>query len=132
MKIKSITLKENFDDIIFENLNDYKLVFNEYFSKARDLVRSMNVTIENINRRRDHEKVEIKKMLKDLVRIYSKMTTTSIQVKKLKEENVKLRQKMSSFDNIYFGIYKILIKETNETNTRNDYASYNHNLLALR
>ena len=110
LKTKSIALKKNFDNIDFENLNDYKLVFNEYVSKARDLMRSMNVTIEIMNRRRDHEKIEIKEMLKDLNRIHSKMTTTSTQVKKLKKKNVKLRQKMSSFDNIYFDIYKMLIK----------------------
>ena len=110
MKTKSITLKKDFDDIDFEHLNDYKLIFNEYLSKARDLVRSMNVTIKNINRRRDHERFKIKKILKDLNRIHSKMTTTSIQVKKLKKENLKLRRKISSFDNIYFDIYKMLIK----------------------
>ena len=50
-------------------------------------------------------------MLKNLNRIHSKMTTTLTQVKKLEEKNVKLIRKMSSFDNIYFDIYKMLIKE---------------------
>ena len=77
LKIKSITLKKNFDDIDFEDLDDYKLIFIKYLSKARDLVRSMNITIENINRKRNHERIEIKKMLKDLNHIQSKMTTTS-------------------------------------------------------
>ena len=36
LKAKSITLKKNFDDINSKDLNDYKLVFNEYLSKARD------------------------------------------------------------------------------------------------
>ena len=111
LKRKSITLKKDFDDIDSKNLDDYKLVFSEYLSKARDLVRSMNVTIDDMNRKRDHERIEIKKILKDLDRIHSKMTTTSTQVKKLKEKNVKLRRKMSSFDNIYFDIYKMLIKK---------------------
>ena len=104
-------MKKNFDNIDSKDLNDYKLVFNKYLSKARDLVRSMNVTIENMNRRRDHERVEIKKMLKNLNRIHSKMIVTSIRVKKLEKENVKLIRKMSSFDNIYFDIYKMLTKK---------------------
>ena len=111
LKRESITLKKNFDDIDSKDLDDYKLVFNEYLSKARDLMRSMNVTIENMNHRRDHEKVEIKKMLKDLDRIYSKMIVTSIRVKELEKENVKLIREMSSFDNIYFDIYKMLTKK---------------------
>ena len=110
LKTKSITLKKNFDDIDSKDLDDYKLVFSEYLSKARDLVRSMNVTIEDMNHRRDHEKIEIKKMLKNLDRIHSKMIVTSIRVKKLEKENIKLIRKMSSFDNIYFDIYKMLIK----------------------
>ena len=111
LNTKSITLKKNFDDIKSKDLDDYKLVFSEYLSKARDLMRSMNVTIEDMNRRRDHEKTEIKKMLKDLDRIHSKMIVTSIRVKELEKENAKLIQKMSSFDNIYFDIYKILTKK---------------------
>ena len=111
LKTKSITLKKNFDDINSKDLNDYKLIFSEYFSKARDLVRSMNVTIENMNRKRDHERVKIKKMLKDLNRIHSKMIVTSIRVKELEKENVKLIREMSSFDNIYFDIYKMLTKK---------------------
>ena len=110
LKTKSITLKKNFDDINSEDLDDYKLVFNEYLSKARDLVRSMNITIEDMNRKRNHERVEIKKILKDLNRIHSKMIVTSIRVRELEKENVKLIRKMSSFDNIYFDIYKMLIK----------------------
>ena len=77
LKTKSITLKKNFDDINSKDLDDYKLIFSEYFSKARDLVRSMNVTIDDMNRRRDHERIEIKKVLKDLDRIHSKMIVTS-------------------------------------------------------
>ena len=103
-------MKKNFDDIDSKDLDDYKLVFNEYLSKARDLVRSMNVTIEKMNHRRDHERAEIKKMLKDLNRIHSKMIVTSIRVRELEEENVKLIREMSSFDNIYFDIYKMLTK----------------------
>ena len=110
LKRKSITLKKNFDDINSKDLDDYKLIINEYLSKARDLVRSKNVTIENMNRRREHERVEIKKMLKDLNRIHSKMIVTSIRVKELEKENVKLIREMSSFDNIYFDIYKMLTK----------------------
>ena len=110
LKIESITLKKNFDDIDSKDLNDYKLIFSEYLSKARDLMRSINVTIEDMNRKRDHERIEIKKMLKDLNRIHSKMTITSTQVRKLKKKNVKLIREMSSFDNIYFDIYKILTK----------------------
>ena len=113
LKTKSITLKKNFDDLDLKDLNDYKLVFNEYLSKARDLVRSMNVTIDDMNRRRDHEKIKIKikKMLKDLNRIHSKMIVTSIRVKEFKEEKAKLIREMSSFDNIYFDIYKMLTKK---------------------
>ena len=111
LKTKSITLKENFDEIDSKDLNDYKLIFSEYLSKARDLMRSMNATIKNMNRRRNHERVEIKKVLKDLNRIHSKMTTTSTQVKKLEKENVKLIREMSSFDNIYFDIYKMMQKK---------------------
>ena len=103
-------MKKNFDDIDSKDLDDYKLVFNEYLSKARDLVRNMNVTIDDMNRRRDHERAEIKKMLKDLNRIHSKMIVTSIRVKELEKENVKLIREMSSFDNIYFDIYKMLTK----------------------
>ena len=110
LKTKSIILKKNFDDINSKDLDDYKLIFNEYLSKARDLVRSMNVTIDDINRRRDYKRIEIKKMLKDLDRIHSKMIVTLIRVKKLEEENAKLIRKMSSFDNIYFDIYKMLTK----------------------
>ena len=104
-------MKKNFDDINSKDLNDYKLIFNEYLSKARDLVRSMNVTIENMNRKREHERVKIKKMLKDLDRIHSKMIVTSIRVKESEKENVKLIRKMSNFDNIYFDIYKMLTKK---------------------
>ena len=104
-------LKKNFDDINSKDLNDYKLIFNEYLSKARDLIRSMNVTIENINRKRDHERIEIKKMLKDLNRIHSKMIVTSMRVRELEKENVKLIREMSSFDDIYFDIYKMLTKK---------------------
>ena len=111
LKTESITLKKNFDDINSKDLDDYKLIFNEYLSKARDLVRSMNVTIKNMNRRREHERIEIKKMLKDLNRIHSKMIVTSMRVKKFEKENVKLIRKMSSFDNIYFDIYKMLTKK---------------------
>ena len=111
LKIESITLKENFDDIDSKDLNDYKLVFSEYLSKVHDLVRSINVTIDDMNRRRDHERIEIKKMLKDLNRIHSKMIVTSIRVKELEKENAKLIREMSSFDNIYFDIYKMLIKK---------------------
>ena len=50
-------------------------------------------------------------MLKNLNRIYSKMIVTSIRIRKLEEENVKLIRKMSSFDNIYFDIYKMLTKQ---------------------
>ena len=110
LKTKSITLKENFDDISSKDLNNYKLIFNEYFSKARDLMRSMNVTIENMNRRKEHEKTEIKKILKDLNRIHNKMIVTSIRVKEFEKENAKLIREMSSFDNIYFDIYKMLTK----------------------
>ena len=111
LKTKSITLKKDFDDISSKDLDDYKLVFNEYFSKARDLVRNMNVTIKDMNRKRDHERAEIKKMLKDLNRIHSKMIVTSARVKELEKKNVKLIREMSSFDNIYFDIYKMLIKK---------------------
>ena len=111
LKTESITLKKNFDDIDSKDLDDYKLVFNEYLSKAHDLVRSMNATIENMNRRRDHERAKIKEMLKDLDRIHSKMTTTSIQVRKLEKKNVKLIREMSSFDSIYFDIYKMMQKK---------------------
>ena len=111
LKTKSIKLKKNFDDIDSKDLDDYKLVFSEYLSKARDLVRSINVTIEDINRKRKHERVEIKKILKDLNRIHSKMIVTSIRVKELEKENVKLIREMSSFDNIYFDIYKMLTKK---------------------
>ena len=111
LKIESIALKKNFDEINSKNLNDYKIVFSEYLSKARDLMRSMNITIEDMNRKREHERIEVKEMLKNLDRIHSKMTTTLTQVKKLEEKNVKLIRKMSSFDNIYFDIYKMLIKE---------------------
>ena len=104
-------MKKNFDDIDSKDLNDYKLIFNEYLSKARDLVRSMNITIENMNRKREHERVEIKEMLKDLNRIHSKMIVTSIRVKEFKEEKAKLIREMSSFDNIYFDIYKMLTKK---------------------
>ena len=100
LKTESITLKKNFDDIDFEDLNDYKLIFNEYFSKARDLVRSMNVTIDDMNCKRDHERIKIKKILKDLNRIHRKMIVTSMRVKKLKKENAKLIRKMFNFDNI--------------------------------
>ena len=110
LRTKSITLKKNFDDIDFEDLDDYKLVFSEYLSKARDLVRSMNVTIDDMNRKRDHERTEIKEVLKDLNRIHNKMIVTSIRVKELEEENAKLIREMSSFDNIYFDIYKMLTK----------------------
>ena len=111
MKIESIILKKNFDDINSKDLNDYKLIFSEYLLKARDLVRSMNVTIEDMNRKRNHEKIEIKKILKDLNRILSKIMTTSTQVREFKEENVKLMREILSFDNIYFDIYKMLIKK---------------------
>ena len=111
LETKSITLKKDFDKIDSKDLNDYKLVFNEYLSKARDLVRSMNVTIKNMNRRKDHERTKIKKVLKDLNRIHSKMTTTSTQVRKLEKKNVKLIREMSSFDNIYFDIYKMMQKK---------------------
>ena len=111
LKTKSITLKKNFDDIKSKDLNDYKLVFSEYLSKARDLVRSMNVTIEDMNRRKDHERIEIKKMLKDLDRIHSKMTTILTQLRKFEKKNVKLMREMSSFDSIYFNIYKMLTKK---------------------
>ena len=110
LKTKSITLKKNFDDINFEDLDDYKLVFNEYFSKARDLVRSMSVTIDDMNRRRNHERAEIKEILKNLNRIHNKMILTSIRVKEFEKENAKLIREMSSFDNIYFDIYKMLTK----------------------
>ena len=102
LKTKSITLKKNFDDIKSKDLNDYKLIFNEYLSKARDLVRSINVTIENMNRKRDHEKIEIKKMLKNLNRIHSKMIVTSIRVREPEKKNVKLIRKMSSFFFFFF------------------------------
>ena len=111
LKTESITLKKNFDDIDSKNLDDYKLIFNEYFSKARDLMRSMNVTIEDMNRKREHERTEIKKILKDLNRIHSKMIVTSMRVKKFEKENVKLIREMSSFDNIFFDIYKMLTKK---------------------
>ena len=111
LKIKSITLKKNFDDIESKDLENYKLIFNEYLSKARDLMRSMNVTIENMNRKKEHERIEIKKMLKDLNRIHSKMIVISMRVKKLEKENAKLIRKMSSFDNIYFDICKMLTKK---------------------
>ena len=110
LKTKSITLKKNFDDIDSKDLNDYKLIFSEYLSKARDLVRSMNAAIENMNRKKKHERIEIKEMLKNLNRIHSKMIATSMQVKKLEKKNAKLIRKMSSFDNIYFDIYKMLTK----------------------
>ena len=110
LKTESITLKKNFDDIKSKDLDDYKLVFSEYLSEMRDMIRIMNVTITNMSHRRDHERAEIKKMLKDLNRIHSKMTTISTQFRKLKEKNVKLIRKMSSFDNIYFDIYKMLTK----------------------
>ena len=111
LKTKSITLKKNFDDIDSKNLNNYKLIFSEYFSKARDLMRSMNVTIDDMNCRRNHERIEIKKMLKNLNRIHNKMIITSIRIKEFEKKNVKLIRKMSSFDNIYFDIYKMLIKK---------------------
>ena len=111
LKIKSITLKENFDDMNSKDLNDYKLIFNEYFSKARDLIRSMNVMIEDMNRKREHERTKIKNMLKNLNRIHSKMIVTSIRVKELEKKNVKLIREISSFDNIYFDIYKMLTKK---------------------
>ena len=110
LKTESITLKKNFDDINSKDLDDYKLIFNEYLSKARDLVRSMNVTIENMNRKREHKRIEIKKILKDLNYIHCKMIVTSIRVKEIEKENVKLIREMSSFDNIYFDIYKMLTK----------------------
>ena len=111
LKTESITLKKDFDDIDFEDLNDYKLVFNEYLSKASDLMRNMNVTIDDMNRRRNHERVEIKKMLKDLNCIHSKMIVTSMKVKELEKKNAKLIQEMLNFDNIYFDIYKMLTKK---------------------
>ena len=110
MKTEFITLKKNFDDIDSKDLDNYKLIFSEYLSKARDLMRSINVTIEDMNRRKEHERAKIKEMLKDLNRIHSKMIATSMQVKKLEKKNVKLIREMSSFDNIYFDIYKILTK----------------------
>ena len=125
LKTKSIALKKDFDDINSKDLNDYKLVFNEYLSKARDLMRSMNVTIEDMNCKRDHERAEIKKMLKDLNRIHSKMIVTSIRVKKFEKENAKLIREMSSFDNIYFDIYKMLTK-------RNKWSEYEKRLRKLQ
>ena len=74
-------------------------------------MRSINVTIEDINRKRDHERAKIKKMFKNLNRIHNKMTTTLIQVKKFKKENVQLIRRISSFDNIYFDICKISMKK---------------------
>ena len=125
LKAKSITLKKDFDEINSKDLDDYKLIFNEYLSKARDLMRSMNVTIDDINCRRDHERVEIKEMLKNLDRIHNKMIAISMQVKKLEKKNAKLIREMSSFDNIYYDIYKILTK-------RNKWSEYEKRLRKLQ
>ena len=87
-------------------------------------MRNMNVTIENMNYKREHERTKIKKMLKNLNRIHSKMIVISIRVKELEKENVKLIRKISSFDNIYFDIYKMLIK-------RNKWSEYEKRLRKL-